>query len=137
MRNLSDWLTWQPAVEVATANPANPANFAKDTASTTPSFAEIAKIAVAASHRSYVWQITESGKKRDVMISGCPSLAEVRNWYPQAVIAPGEQSAAPQSKLMWRDEGQLRSWLAESGETDPAVIDQLVGDFRRWGRNGP
>lgn len=134
MRNLSDWLTWQPAVEVATANPAN---FAKDTASTTPSFAEIAKIAVAASHRSYVWQITEGGKKRDVMISGCPSLAEVRHWYPKASIAPGQPFTAQQSKLMWRDEGQLRSWLAESGETDPAVIDQLVGDFRRWGRNGP
>ena len=134
MRNLSDWLTWQPTVEVATANPAN---FAKDTASTTPSFAEIAKIAVAAGYRSYLWQITEGGKTRNVMISGCPSLAEVRDWYPKASIAPGEQSAAQKSKLMWRDESHLRGWLTECGETDPAVIDQLVGDFRRWGRNGP
>ena len=133
MRNLSDWLTWQPAVEVATANPAN---FATDTALTTPPFAEIAKIAIAASHKSYVWQITEGGKTRDVMISGCPSLAEVQDWYPKASIAPGEPPTAQQSKLMWRDESHLRSWLTESGETDPAMIDQLVADFRRWGRNG-
>lgn len=134
MRSLNDWLVWRPSSEVATANPAN---FANETSATPPSVAEIAKIAVAAGYRSYVWQITEGGKTRNVMVSGCPSLAEVRDWYPKASIAPGEQSAAQKSKLMWRDESHLRDWLAGSGETDPAVIDQLLTDFRRWVRNGP
>ena len=131
MKSLNEWLVWRPSSEVATANPAN---FANETSATSR---PVAKIAVAAGHRSYVWQITEGGKTREVMISGCPALAEVQGWYPKASIAPGEQSTAQQSKLMWRDESHLRGWLAESGETDPAVIDQLISDFRRWGRNGP
>jgi hypothetical protein len=133
MRSLNDWLVWRPAGDAATANPAN---FANETSATPPSVAEIAEIAVAAGYRSYLWQITEGSKTRNVMISGCPSLAEVRDWYPQASIAPGEQSTAQKSKLMWRDESHLRNWLTESGETDPAVINQLIADFRRWGRNG-
>jgi len=134
MRSLNEWLVWRPSSEVATANPAN---FAKETSATPPSVAEIAKIAVAPGYRSYLWQITEGGKTRNVMISGCPSLAEVQDWYPKASIAPGEQSTAQQSKLLWRDESHLRSWLTESGETDPVMIDQLVADFRRWRRDGP
>lgn len=134
MRSLNEWLVWQPSGNLATANPAN---FANEAPVIPPSVAEIAKIAVAADHRSYVWRITEGGMTRDVMISGCPSLAEVRHWYPKASIGLGERFAAQQPKLMWRDESHLRRWLAKFGETDPAVIDQLVADFSRWGRNGP
>lgn len=131
---LSDWLSWRPSSEVATANPANLAN---DASPSTPPLAELAKIAVAADRRSYLWQIVEGGRAREVVISGCPSFEEMRQWYPRASLSPLDQSSVRPPKPMWRDERHLREWLAASGESDPVLIEQLVSDFRRWGTNGP
>lgn len=126
---LSDWLSWRPSSEVATANPANIAN---DASPSTPPLAELAKIAVAADRRSYLWQIVEGGRAREVVISGCPSFAEVREWYPRAWLTPITSLSGTLPRPVWANETELRSWLAEVGETDADIITQLLRDYRRW-----
>jgi len=124
-RALTDWLSWRPSPKVATATTATTATEAQIVAT-------VATVAVAAERRSYLWQIIEDGHAREVMLSGCPSFEEMRQWYPRASLSPLDQSSVRPPKPMWRDERHLREWLAASGESDPALIEQLVTDFRRW-----
>lgn len=127
---LIDWLSWRPSTKIATATTAT-------TCTDAQAVAPVANVAVAADCRSYLWQIVEDGHSREVMISGCPSFADVRECYPRASIKPLNHLSTPRPKPIWSDERHLRRWLEECGETDSVLIEKLVADFRRWGTNGP
>lgn len=129
-RTLSDWLLWRPSDSVATAKPANAAT---GTDSVGPEVASVAVVAVASEHRSYLWRVVTSNGSREVMVSGCPSLAEMRQLYPVATLTPLEMSTQV-SKPIWNSEPELNAWLLAIGETDADVIAQLLADYRRWCR---
>ena len=125
-RALMDWLSWRPSTKVATATTATTATEAQIVAT-------VATVAVAADCRSYLWQIVEDGRVREVVISGCPSFAEVREWYPRALLTPINSLSGALLRPVWANETELRSWLAAVGETDADIINRLLHDYRRWG----
>jgi hypothetical protein len=125
-RGLMDWLSWRPTTKAATATTAT-------TATEAQSVATVASVAVAAGQRSYLWRIVEDGRAREVAISGCPSFAEVREWYPRALLTPINSLSGALPRPVWANETELRSWLTAVGETDADIINRLLHDYRRWG----
>jgi hypothetical protein len=120
-RGLLDWLSWRPPTTAATAT----------TATDAKTVATVATVAVAAGQRSYLWRITEPGRAREVMVSGNPTLAEVRMWYPRALVEPiTPEQGTFRAQVECRSETDVRQYLASVGETDSLVIEEILAEFR-------
>lgn len=127
-RRLSDWLAWRPSTKAATAKTAT-------TATDAQTVATVATVAIAAEQKSYRWRITEGGSTREVLISGCPTTAEVRSWYPRALVEPiTSEQTTRRVQLKWRSETDVRQYLASLGETNSLVIEEVLAEFRLLNR---
>ena len=123
-RGLMDWLSWRPTTKAATATTATTATEAQNVAT-------VATVAVATGQKSYLWRITEPGNTREVMISGNPTVAEVRVWYPRALVEPiTPEQGKYRAQLKWCGETEVRQYLASVGETDSTVIEEILAEFR-------
>ena len=127
-RGLMDWLSWRPTTKAATDTTAT-------TATEAQSVATVATVAVAAGQRSYLWRITEGGDTREVLISGNPTMAEVRVWYPRASVEPiTSEQTTRRVQLKWSSETDVRQYLASLGEPNSLVIEEVLAEFRLLNR---
>jgi len=72
-----------------------------------------------------------AGEDSGMMISGNPTVAEVRVWYPRALVEPiTSEQRKYRAQLKWRSETEVRQYLASVGETDSTVIEEILAEFR-------
>lgn len=123
---------WFDPTAIAQASPP-PATLAQRTGEDAPRVAEVAEVAAPLCRdketTSYCWLIHLADREPlTVAFSPAVSHAEVLASYPSALAAepiePGRRQ--PDTRLAGDQEAAIRAWLAQIGESDEAIIDEVL-----------